>query len=73
MTDTFGHVQGGEAGGTGYQVGQKHQNRVVGAMQDHLPGLWKLGNEMHAQPVHSLPISESSEVGGAARQRVLGV
>jgi hypothetical protein len=55
MADPLGHVQRGEAGRTGHQIGQQHQKRVMGAIEYDLSALWQPGHEMQTKPLHSMP------------------
>src|SRR5471030_3200230 len=55
VADPFGHVQCGETGRTGHYVGQQHQKGVVRTVEDDLPVLRQLGNELQTKPLHSMP------------------
>ncbi|MNV68601.1 hypothetical protein D3C71_1614650 [compost metagenome] len=51
----LGHVQGGEAGRTGDEVGEQNQERFMLAINDDAPGCRQVGKQLQPQPFHGMP------------------
>lgn len=56
VAQALGHVEGGEAAGTGDQKGKQHQVGVVPAIEKDLSGCRKFGEHLQPQPLHSMPL-----------------